>query len=354
MSTLGYRLARLSLLALATTWILTCPVLADTGDKPVKLVVIVPEDAIVTIDGTKTTSTGTKRTFESPPVEVGKKYFYMIKAVWTGADGKEVVHEKRFPVKPGETNEIDLTKVETTKTAPPVPKAKLTVGKLKPVEIEAGAMKKITIEIARENFKGSVTVTFGEGPSPLKIPGLDKPLALSEKERKGTVEVKVPGGYKTGPHTIKVTAVADKLKLKAETELELTVKAAPPAPMAKLTLETPATVDVEAGAKMTFEVKVKREDFKDPVTVTFEGLPAGVKIAKTTIPAAASMAMVEVAAAKDAKVGPADVVAKAEGGSAKAEAKFKLNVKAAPKDHKDKDKGKDKDAAKDKDKDKGK
>jgi uncharacterized protein (TIGR03000 family) len=343
MSTLGYRLARLSLLALATTWILTCPVLADTGDKPVKLVVIVPEDATVYIDGTKTTSTGTRRTFESPPVAVSKKYSYMIKAVWTGADGKEVVHEKKFPVKPGETNEIDLTKRETTKAAPPAPKAKLTVEGPGPVEINAGGTKTITIKIKRENFKGPVKVFGGgsEGPKPLTIP---------EDKTEGPGVLEVPGDSKPGPRKITVYAKADKLE--AKTEFKLTVKAAPPAP---LTLETPAAVDVEAGGKKVFEVKVKREDFKGPVKVMFEGLPAGVKIGDTTIPAEASTAMVEVAAAKDAKVGPTDVVAKADGNVAKAETKFKLNVKAAPKDEKDKDKDKDKDAkGKDKEKDKGK
>jgi len=434
MSTLGYRLARLRLLALATTWILTCPVLADTGDKPVKLVVIVPADAIVTIDGTKTTSTGTRRTFESPPVAVGKKYAYLIKASWIGPDGDEVVHEKRFPVKPGETNELDLTQGETTKaakltlTAPPtlaidagtkktidlkikrenckgdikitfsgVPKggkisgitivadksegqaelelpktakagpadltvkaagggarteakiklsikaaetapplAKLSVEGPGAVEIDAGGKKAITIKIKREHFKEPVKVTFGGAPAGIKIPD----LTIAEDKTEGSVEVAAPKDAKAGTSTIKATAVSDKLK--AEAEFKLTVKAVPASGLA---LGIPATVDVEAGGKKAFEIKVK--DFKGSVKVTFEGLPAGVTIDLPTPGDEAGTVRVEVTAAKDAKVGPADVVAKADGASAK----FKLNVKAAPKDAKDKEKGKDKDA---KDKEKGK
>jgi uncharacterized membrane protein len=170
------------------------------------------------------------------------------------------------------------------------------------------------------------------------------------------VEVHLAKNTKAGPHEVVVKGSADGAT--AETKVKLNVKAAapPPPPPAKLILDVPASVAVEAGAKKPLAIKISREHFKGPVKVSFSGQPADVKLHDLTIPEDKSEASVEVAPPPDAKAGSSDVTVKAEGGGAKAESKIKLDVKpnkdVKPVD-KDKDKPKDKNG-KDKDKDKEK
>jgi uncharacterized protein (TIGR03000 family) len=106
MVTIGLRLAPWSLL-LAGLWLLGGQARGETETKPIQLVIKLPADAELSIDGQKTTQTGTQRTFESPPVPVGKTYSYQIKAVWK-KDGMRVVREQKFQVAPGKVNELDL------------------------------------------------------------------------------------------------------------------------------------------------------------------------------------------------------------------------------------------------------
>jgi uncharacterized protein (TIGR03000 family) len=57
---------------------------------PVGIVVWVPADAEVWVDGAKTTSTGEGRLFVSPPLDPGVRHTYEIRARWTGSDGQPV------------------------------------------------------------------------------------------------------------------------------------------------------------------------------------------------------------------------------------------------------------------------
>jgi uncharacterized protein (TIGR03000 family) len=55
---------------------------------PVNIVVWVPEDAEVWVDGNKTTSTGAGRVLITPPLEPTIRHTYEIKARWQGPDGQ--------------------------------------------------------------------------------------------------------------------------------------------------------------------------------------------------------------------------------------------------------------------------
>lgn len=50
------------------------------GDVPARLIVHLPADATLTINGTPTRSTSDTRTFETPPLEPGKTYHYTLRA----------------------------------------------------------------------------------------------------------------------------------------------------------------------------------------------------------------------------------------------------------------------------------
>lgn len=60
-----------------------------------KLVLDVPADAKVFIDDQPTASTGTKRVFNTPALNVGETYYYMIR-VETSRDGKPIAETRRI------------------------------------------------------------------------------------------------------------------------------------------------------------------------------------------------------------------------------------------------------------------
>src|SRR5688572_3437078 len=66
---------------------------AAPGLQPAVIVVRVPADAVVDVEGVRTKSTGEVRRFTSPPLASGRSYIYRLKATWT-EQGKEVVRER--------------------------------------------------------------------------------------------------------------------------------------------------------------------------------------------------------------------------------------------------------------------
>lgn len=77
------------------------------------IVVNLPADATLTIDGTPTTSTSARRVFISPELDQGKEYHYMLKAT-VMRDGKPVDVEKKVSVRAGEQSQVTLTVPEVS------------------------------------------------------------------------------------------------------------------------------------------------------------------------------------------------------------------------------------------------
>lgn len=71
------------------------------------IVVSLPEDAQLTIDGEATTSTSAQRVFVSPALEQGKEYEYTLKAQVV-RDGQTQIATARVTVRPGETSRVEL------------------------------------------------------------------------------------------------------------------------------------------------------------------------------------------------------------------------------------------------------
>ena len=71
------------------------------------LVVNLPEDATLTIDGEKTTSTSATRVFVTPALEQGKEYEYTFKAKVV-RDGEAQVTTTKVTFRPGETKSVEL------------------------------------------------------------------------------------------------------------------------------------------------------------------------------------------------------------------------------------------------------
>lgn len=71
------------------------------------MLVSLPADAKLAIDGHVTTSTSTERSFVSPALEAGKDYQYTITAELV-RDGKNVTESKTIVVRAGETTSVNF------------------------------------------------------------------------------------------------------------------------------------------------------------------------------------------------------------------------------------------------------
>ena len=70
------------------------------GEVPAKVIVRVPANAEVWLEGSKTSLTGPVRHFVSPPLEPGSRYTYEIRARWK-EDGRAVTQTQKVAVSPG-------------------------------------------------------------------------------------------------------------------------------------------------------------------------------------------------------------------------------------------------------------
>ena len=80
------------------------------------VVVTLPADAKLTIDGDATTSTSSVRTFETPELVAGKTYAYTLEATFQ-QDGKPVVVSKKVKIEAGKTSTVDLNPTPATGVA---------------------------------------------------------------------------------------------------------------------------------------------------------------------------------------------------------------------------------------------
>lgn len=79
----------------------------STRTAPVYLDVRVPANAEVMVETEKTTQTGSRRSFISPPITPGRSYVYDIKAKWM-ENGKEVVLTRKVDVRAGQQVVVDF------------------------------------------------------------------------------------------------------------------------------------------------------------------------------------------------------------------------------------------------------
>ena len=79
------------------------------GGAPANLVIQVPADARLEVDGEPTRQTGETRRFVSPPLKPGTRYSYHLQ-VWFWEGGKMIVRKRTVAVRAGETTTVDLRK----------------------------------------------------------------------------------------------------------------------------------------------------------------------------------------------------------------------------------------------------
>ncbi len=76
-------------------------------EAPATIVVTLPNDARLTIDGTPTSSLSDRRVFVSPSLPMGRDYHYTLTAKVT-RDGRPVTIEKKVTVRAGEQTQVTL------------------------------------------------------------------------------------------------------------------------------------------------------------------------------------------------------------------------------------------------------
>jgi uncharacterized protein (TIGR03000 family) len=74
---------------------------------PAILIVSLPADATLTIDGTPTRQMGAERRYASPPLSAGKTYAYTLVAIWKEGGAARKV-ERRVEVQAGKETKVDL------------------------------------------------------------------------------------------------------------------------------------------------------------------------------------------------------------------------------------------------------
>ncbi len=98
----------------------TSPVVTTTDEaQPVTMTVMVPKaDAEVFLNGQATTSSGTERVFQSPPVNPGSNYAYSVTARWM-ENGKMVEEKRDVQVQAGENVSVDFRTPGAETVLPP-------------------------------------------------------------------------------------------------------------------------------------------------------------------------------------------------------------------------------------------
>ena len=83
---------------------------SSTGESSKRRAILnlrVPADAKISFDQSRTTQTGTMRSFESPPLEDGLNYAYQVLIQWK-RDGKDVTETRHVSVHAGEVVNLTL------------------------------------------------------------------------------------------------------------------------------------------------------------------------------------------------------------------------------------------------------
>jgi uncharacterized protein (TIGR03000 family) len=93
---------------LAGAWaVLLLAAPAGRAQEPGRLLVRLPADARLLIEGQPTRQTGEERRFHSPPLQPGRTYQYTLEATWT-EDGKPVRRTRQADVRAGQETVVDF------------------------------------------------------------------------------------------------------------------------------------------------------------------------------------------------------------------------------------------------------
>ncbi len=203
-------------------------------------------------------------------------------------------HEVRVRATGPKADKVHAAETVQLTVEPPPPTLQMTLSHA--VTVYAGHTNQLPVFIARQRFPGPVRIEALDIPKDVTI-SLE---TLAEKAAQGVLTITAAKGAKPGAHRLQVEARSlVNHKISAREDLLLRVEPPP----GKLRMTVSSQVTVFSGDRNRFTVRIARHEFKAPVEVRAEGLPAGVEIPAVTIPPDKTEAVMEVKAAKVA-LGP--------------------------------------------------
>jgi uncharacterized protein (TIGR03000 family) len=259
------------LFSFTLSWETAAPAQA-TEKKPAVFEVLLPADATLEVDGHPTQSTGERRRFQSPPVETGSTYAYLIKATWRGNTITRTIRLRAERV-----TTVDLRQ---ELQAMPSPKPSGSFSLLVPpaMMLEAGEAAVLPLRVKRFHFPAAIQSAFERLPQGIRIGGVTlaedrtdirAPVSVAADTARGTCEISViaRSGSTTAAAMMKIivrrpetepvnksavkpvplpeTKPASKPESKAETTPETRPDFRPAGPRLQLVL--PCTVGLEPG-----------------------------------------------------------------------------------------------------------
>ncbi len=182
------------------------------------------------------------------------------------------------------------------------------------VVLPQGGENRIGVVIARDYFRGPVTVEVGGLPEGVSA----NALSLSPEATSGEIRLQADASAPVGTKALPVTATGP-VRLPGATEpptaasrLSLRIDARPTLPPG-LRLSVSPGVVVDQASKNSFGVIVARDQFRGPVDVELGNLPAGVTATRLKLPEDATQGEIEVQATAEASVGTQPVSVTATG-----------------------------------------
>jgi uncharacterized protein (TIGR03000 family) len=146
-------------------------------DAGARIIVKVPADAVISIDGNPTRTTGARRLFETPNLTRGQKFKYELRATWT-ENGRPQTATRTVEVEAGKEVEVDLTPPPAERLAPPAGLGTPTAPPASPPRPAPGAK-------TREfNFTYKATVT---GLQPGKLARIWLPVPQTTEDQIATL-----------------------------------------------------------------------------------------------------------------------------------------------------------------------
>lgn len=281
---------------LAAAFLSYTPLWADEENvdkKPAVVIVRLPAEAELTIAGVKSKQKTPVREFDTPPLPLGKKFSYPVRAVWKDGE-KEVKCEKTIIVRAGETTEVDL---------------------LKPMPLPLVAEKITAPEVMPE---------MEDKPAPEKKP---EPMP----EMKPEAEKKPEPMPETKPEAEKKPEPKAEAEKKPEPKPEPPLESRkppqePPTPPGTLTLHMPDTLTLAPGGSKLLPIKIVRRHCDGPVHISFEGVPSGVSLKEATVAADKQKVYVHVRATGEAELKETEIKTIGVSGSVRQESALKIRI----------------------------
>lgn len=188
----------LGTLLVMTTWAVF-GLAQDAQKAPAKVIILVPQDdAILTIDGEKSNQRGEKRTFETPPLEPGKKYFYNVTVFWEPNNYTKITRKRKVNVYAGKDVTVDLRKHDPNQPDDIVVRYVPT-----PQEVVEAMLKLANVK------EGDIVYDLGCGDGRLPVTAVSK-----FKAKKGIGYDIDPERIKDSEETAKRAGVTDKVEFR--------------------------------------------------------------------------------------------------------------------------------------------